>query len=69
MKTSIVIAEHSQPLINLQGQKAEPLCMVLNQMLQERATARGVAQGLSIYLLGSNRPNEQQLKEGLAVLG
>lgn len=68
MKTSIVIAEQSQPICDLRGQKAGPLCMALNQMLYERSTVRGIMQGLKMYLLYSNRPNEQSLRADLSAV-
>lgn len=68
MKTSIVIAEQAQPLSTLQGQKAEPLCLALNQMLSERASVKALVQGINMYLIVSSKPNEHSLKEGLSAL-
>lgn len=68
MKTSIVIAEQAHPLSTLQGLKAEPLCLALNQMISERSSVRAVAQGLNMYLIGSSKRIEHHLKEGLALV-
>lgn len=68
MHTSIVVAEQSQTICDLRGQKIGPLCMALNQMLSERPTIRGITQGIKLYLQYSTRPNEQSLKDDLSTV-
>jgi hypothetical protein len=57
MKTSIIIAEQALQLSTLQGLKAQPLCLALNQMISEITSVKPLVQGINMYLIGSCKPN------------
>ena len=61
MRTSLVIAERSQPVYNMQGESAGAVCLLLNRMMGSKDNTQELVKGIRLYLSGIKH-HENQLR-------